>query len=483
MTMRRAAAAALLVLSAAYATLILRNVSYAAGGPDESGYMNEAKLLAHGRASVFLEPLQTLHLDRSFADVFTPLGFEPGPGKTMLPFYPAGYPMHLLVAAKLGGWSHAPFFITPLLAFASIVLTYAIARELGLASSWAIASAAILALYPTFVLHSLVVMSDVPAMFWALLAMWVSLRSMQRPRFALLAGAALGVAVWIRPATLLLALPLAIAMRFRFRSLLLTALGGLPFALLLMLFNTKVYGHPFSTGYGSLGGYLVFGDCFRQQSMSLLRLLTPIVLPGGLFVIFDRRVDKWHRVLIPTWFAVFLIFYGFWPSCDQWWYTRFLFAATPPLIYGAMFLIRDLCALIPRARIGAAISVVVIAAILIHLGRQWEQLHLLRIDEDQQVYPGSVRTAESVLPRNALVVAGVLSGAFYNYSGRFTARWDRIEPDRFQLLRAYAGDANLKWYAVLSDVEITGPEFARRFPGTWTKIAKYRDVTVFRFDS
>jgi hypothetical protein len=69
-----------------------------------------------------------------------------------------------------------------------------------------------------------------------------------------------------------------------------------------------------------------------------------------------------------------------------------------------------------------------------------------------------------------------------NYSGRFTARWDRLDADRFQLLRAYAGDANLRWYAVLSEVEVSMDEFHRRLPGKWTPVARYRNVIVYRLD-
>ena len=170
----------LAIVATIYIAIIVRNISFVAGGPDESGYMNEARMLASGHTHIAIAPLRTLHLDNSFGEVFTPLGFSPRPDGTMVPVYPPGYPIHLLVAAAIGGWSHAPFFIVPLAAFASIVLMYAVAREFGLSPPYAIASAAILAAYPTFVVHSIVVMSDVLAMFWALLAMWLAARMVAR---------------------------------------------------------------------------------------------------------------------------------------------------------------------------------------------------------------------------------------------------------------------------------------------------------------
>jgi 4-amino-4-deoxy-L-arabinose transferase-like glycosyltransferase len=476
--MRAAAWIAIALIAAVYATLIARNISFAAGGPDESGYMNEAKLLRSGRLHLPIEPLRTLHIDKSYSDLFNPLGFVPRPSGSITPSYPAGYPIHLLIAATIGGWSRAPFFVSPLMAFVSIVLMYAVARRLGLAPGYAVGAAAILALVPTFALQSLQIMSDVPATFWVLLAMWLALWRTgahacpdSRGRLSsILAGVAFGIAVWVRPANILLVIPLAVAMKFRMRFL----FGALPLGVLLMIFNAAMYGSPFTTGYGSISENLsLHAPCFHDQTLWLVKLLTPLILPGGLLVIFDRRADPWlHRALLPVWFGVYLIFYSLWPICDAWWYSRFLLPAIPALILGMLIVLRGW----PKL---ATVAVLVVVAMCVH---DWEKFHILRIDDDQVIYPRSIAVAEKVLPRNALVVSGLLSGAFMNYSGRFTARWDRIDADRFQLLRAYAGDANLRWYAVLSEVEVSRDEFQRRLPGKWTPIARYRNVIVYRLE-
>jgi len=461
MTKRAAAWIAIALIAAGYATLILRNVSFAAGGPDESGYMNEARLLGSGRVRIPIAPLRTMRLDRSFADVFNPLGFVPGPRGTIVPAYPAGYPIHMTIAAAIGGWDRAPFFVAPLAAFGSIVLMFFVARRLGLSEWYAVGAAMILAAFPTFALQSLQVMSDVPATFWALLTIWLALR-----RNPIAAGVAFGVAVWVRPTNILLAIPLAIALRFDWRAL----LGALPLGALLLIFNAAMYGSPFTTGYGSVSLSLL-APCLGEHTIWLAKLLTPLIFPGGLLVMFDRRAE--NRALLPVWFAVFLIFYSLWTVCDAWWYTRFLLPAIPALILGTLMLTRGR----PKIAFAVVLIVVVVCA------RQWETFHILRIDDDQVIYPRSIAAAEKVLPRNALVVSGLLSGAFMNYSGRFTARWDRLDADRFQLLRAYAGGANLKWYAVLSEVEVSQEEFRRRLPGKWTEVARYRNVVVYRLDS
>src|ERR1051326_233360 len=159
------------IVAAIYVAIIVSHISYVAGGPDESGYMNEARMLASGRTHIDITPLRTLHLDDSWAIVFTPLGFSPR-GHEMVPVYPAGYPI-LFIFGR--------FFVVALAAFAAIALTYFIACELGLSFWYAVSAAAILAADATFVLHSIVVMSDVVATFWALLAILLALRAAPPP--------------------------------------------------------------------------------------------------------------------------------------------------------------------------------------------------------------------------------------------------------------------------------------------------------------
>jgi len=442
------------IVAAIYVAIIVSHISYVAGGPDESGYMNEARMLASGRAHIDVTPLRTLGLDDSWAIVFTPLGFSPR-GHEMVPVYPAGYPLHLL----LGG-----FFVVPLAAFGAIALTYFIARELGLSFWYAVSAAAILAVDATFVLHSIVVMSDVVATFWALLAIWLALRN--KPTWA---GIAFAIGVWVRPTNILIAIPLLIALRFR---VLKTILGAIPFAVALMLFNAKVYGSPFATGYGSAAVF-TWGDCFWEQLRYLIHIVSPAVVIGGAIIVFDKRVTAWTRALLIAWFGAFIIFYGCWQVCDNWTLTRFLLPATPALIIGAVFLVRD----IPWPR---AVAAIVILAILGYSVDKWHKRHILGVTNDQLIYKGSVRAAQQLVPRDAMLVTGLLSGTFFNYDNeRFTVRWDTLEADRFATLRART---NAKWYAALSEVEVPMSEFRRRLPGRWTPIGSYRNVVIYRLE-
>src|SRR5205814_8950768 len=133
---------------------------------------------------------------------------------------------------------------------------YVLGRQLGLSHLASAAGSVILAACPVFLMYSAQPMSDVVATFWTLAALSAAVASDRRPLFASLAGAAFAVSVCVRPSNLLLAIPLAFALRGLSspRKLILAAAAALPFGIALMLWNNALYGSPFTTGYGGLGG-------------------------------------------------------------------------------------------------------------------------------------------------------------------------------------------------------------------------------------
>jgi 4-amino-4-deoxy-L-arabinose transferase-like glycosyltransferase len=451
--------------------------------------MNEARMFAAGRLRIPIEPMRTLKLDDSFVTVFIPLGFAPGPSRTLIPTYPPGLPVHFLLAAMIGGWTSAPVYVVPLAALGCLLLMFAVGRELDLPPLLALAAAAILAAVPQFLMHAVQPMSDVMATFWALMAIWCALRSRRQPWFAVAAGMAFAVGVWVRPTSALMALPMALALRSHLRPLLRAAAGALPLIIVLIVYQKAMYGSPLKTGYGSLGDVVSlahFGDAFRHYSVWMARTLTPLVFPGGLLIVFDRRRSVRHRALLAVWFGAFFLFYCCWSVFDAWWYTRFLLPGTPALIFASLLLLQDGMKTAPAVRWPAvtraiaALLVVILIAVPARFARRY---HVLNIARDQSIYPGSMLWAAPLLPGNALVVSGLLSGCFFHYTGRFTVRWDQLDNDRFQLLRAYAGNAGLQWYAVLSAVEVDMDEFRHRLHGRWTPVATYRNITLYRLDS
>ena len=448
----------------AYAILLFRNTSLAAGGPDESGYMNAARMFAAGELRREVEPLRRLSLDGTWLRAFTPLGFKSVGDRWIVPAYPPGLPLHLIAAG---------FYVSPLLALGSVVLTFALGRQLDLSVGYSLAAAAILALTPQFIMFALQVMSDVPATFWALLAVWLALRSESGVGTAILAGTAFAIGVSVRPTNVLVGVPLLIAVRMRPKPLAGMAVGALPVMLGLLWFQREAYGGALTTGYGSVTDVITFerfGEKLFFYSFWMGATLSPIIAPAGLLVVFNRRVSGWKRALLPAWYLVFIGFYCLWALFDEWWYTRFLLPATPAIIIAALIVIRDM---VPTRTFRVVLMVIAIAVPWM----QASERRVLRIDDDQRVYTGAMEWSAALIPRDAMVVSGVLSGAFLLYQERFTARWDELDRDRFEMIRNRA-----RWYAVLSDVEVDIAEFQRRLPGRWTPISRFRNVTLYRLD-
>jgi hypothetical protein len=461
-----------------YAAFVVRYTCFVAGGSDSSGYLNAARGIAAGRLAVRVAPLDTLHVDASWRDTFTPLGFSASPEPRMIaPTYPLGYPMHLVPFGAIGGWRHAPFYVTPLMALLCLWVTYAVARELGVPDGYALAAAALLAVAPSFLVQALQPMSDVTAAFWCTFAILCALRAERDARWAAACGVAFGVAVWVRPSNLLLALAIGVAMRWRVRVLAIAVAASLPLAIALMIVNNSLYGSPLLTGYGGVGGLVgwLFPLARAPHYAKWLAITeTPLVFPAALLVTFDRRVSGWQRTLLLIWFGSFFVFYCFYGAYDAWWYLRFLLPALPALLVATMLLIRDF---VPRRAV-AWVLIAVIGVTGLALDRYFD---LRGMRGGENTYSNAVHWSEKLLPPDALVVSMQLSGAFYFYSGRFTARYDNCDPARFERLRAYAGVAGLKWYAVVFDWE--EKELNARMPGRWTKLQTMRNVGLLRLDS
>jgi hypothetical protein len=124
------------------------------------------------------------------------------------------------------------------------------------------------------------------------------------------------MAVLVRPADLLLLVPLLLALRWRARTLGWFLLCGLPFAILYFAWNRIAFGGFLRTGYSSLlGGGLAAGnfpDRIRHYGYWLARMLSPLLPLSWLAIALDRRVERAHRWLLVAWFGLFLLFYCFW---------------------------------------------------------------------------------------------------------------------------------------------------------------------------
>ena len=465
--MKRLAVAAALVAFGTYAAFLVRNISDAAGGADSSGYLNEARLLARGTPRVRVGLVDQLHVDPALTVVFTPLGFNASPNGTMTPVYPPGLPLMQAMGF--------PFFVAPVTALLCLCLTYAVARELTVPPLLAIGGVAMLAAFPPFILHAIQPVSDVPATFWCLLAMWCALRSRRTSWLAVASGFAFAASVAVRPMDAMLIVAIVLALRGSRPLLVRFAIGAAPIAVAMAIFNAVLYGNPFLTGYGiyTMVGPVEAAKIWWQFAWWTAVMITPVIFPIGLGVVFDRRVEWVDRAMLIAWFAPFMLFYSLF-FFDGWWCVRYMLPGIPAAIIGAMLLIRSF-----RAAIAVPLLLVMLAVPV----KMTRRLHVTDVGEGQSVFPQSVRWAEQQMGRNAIVIAGEMSGAFYFYSDRFTVRWEWLDADRFQLLRAYAGNAGLKWYAMaLDDNEVRRMDFEQRLAGRWTRIGKYRDVSLWRLE-
>lgn len=473
---KRVVAAVVAIAATLYGLTLFLHRSTGAGGADSSGYLNEARMMAAGKTAIPIRLLRTLHLPSEYSYIFTPLGFAPSrrqPGN-MVPIYPPGLPAHFAIAGTIGGWSQAPFLLPLIAGLASIALLYVLSRQLGLNAWQSAAGAAILAVCPVFLFMTAQPMSDVFATMWTLAAIVSALAAERRPAFALLAGAAFGISVCVRPSNLLAALAVAFALRWRPSRLAIAVAGSIPFGIAVMLWNYTLYGNPIITGYGEFGGLLSLDNArirIPHYAYWLARQLTPLVFPGGLLVGFDRRTDRFHRALLVFWFVPFFVFYIFYGPYETWWYTRFLLPAIPPLIIGFFLLIRNV-----RVNI-AAFLVVVILFFAVKQDRK--PLKPLEVGEQESIYPEIAARFGPKLPRDAIIMSGLFSGSLLYYLDRDTVRYDQLDNDQFQWLRAYAANANLHWYAVLPPHEFVE---AQRFDVRWTKIDEYRGVLLLRLD-
>ena len=337
---------AVLVLGvAAYALLLWWHVGAYAGGADQSGYLNSARLLAGGRFTTSMRPLPGFPPDTLPPNVYVPLGFRSAGADSLVPIYPLGLPLMIVAISQAVGWEPAADGTMVLHALLGVALVFWLGRACGLPWSVSALGALLLATSPLYLFISLNLMSDTPALVWTTAAVLLAWRSRRQPWWALLAGAALALAVLTRPTNILALAPVAVCLGASTRRWLWLSAGGAPGAALLVLFNLAAYGNAITTGYGDTRS--LFGLSNLQSSLWnyagwLPVLLTPLgLLALGLPGIW-RRAPRLVAVLL-VWIAVFVCFYAFYfHTHETWWYLRFLLPAFPPLIVGSLWVGRVL---------------------------------------------------------------------------------------------------------------------------------------------
>lgn len=452
------------------------------GGADSSGYFNAAHTLLAGATQQPAREISGLRMAEMPHFTYVPLGFIPSPEKSaLIPTYPIGLPLLFAGSATLLGWETGPKVMMVLHALAGLLLCYLLARQASLSPAVSALPALALAVSPLQVMFSFQAMSDVPALAWCALALFMALRRGVGP--ALACGLAIGVAVLIRPTNVLLFIPMAIALGGEWRRWLLVGLGGLPAAGVLAGYNWLAYGSPLSTGYGNALSTLVSLEWVPRTLLHYLQWIPVTASPLVLALLAAPKAGALDRRTLWThaaWLALVASFYAaYYHTHETWWYLRFLLPAYPSLLVlsaaGGVTLASRLRPAWHPAAWGVAALVIAVNGVLWnrHFASHHAGFH-------EQLYPRAVRLISDKVPAEAVIMTMQLSGVLYNQTAHTLVRWDMLDGEWPRVRDALAAQGR-PVYAVLFAFELDYG-FHERVPGNWVKIAEFDVVSLWKLE-
>ena len=470
-----------------------------AGGSDSSGYLNSSRLLLGGKLSTparVPDGLTAEVLPRSY---FTPLGFRlDATQQNLLPTYPIGLPLHFAAAGLVFGLEPATMLVGLASALAFVLLLYLTGREFGVSPGWSLSVALLAAISPLVLQYALQPMSDLVATVWTLAIILCALRSSRHAGWAAGAGAALAMAVLVRPTNLLLVLPAVVALQPRVRTWLAFGLGGLPGALFLAGYNHALYGAALTSGYGDVSSLFalrhVLPSLHNYATWGLV-VATPLVVAAAALP--WLRIDRRKKFTLLAWAGIILLFYAAYePTQETWWYLRFILPALPALAiaaalglqqinYPAWFLVsRVLPADASPAQVAGGPIVRLPVVVLLFLAAAgwllaWDRsLRVSQIELDDRTYPEVGRWVAGEMPARAIVAAYQVSGAVLYYSDRPFINPVNLTPEDHARFSAWLDREHRPFYAVLFPFEEAN--LLQRMPGRWEVVTHIRQATVWR---
>jgi hypothetical protein len=460
----------------AYAVYLFIHIGAVAGGSDNSGYFNEARLMAHGSLHAPVRSLPGLGRPDS-PYLYSPLGFRPSPDGTaaIVPTYPPGLSLMIVAASWVAGWAHAGDLVLLLHSLAGLALVFSLGRACGLSPQWSLAAVAVVAVSPLYLYLSLQALSDVPAMVWATAAVVAALRSRDRPAFGLWSGLCISVAFLVRPNNALVFVPVAIAAWGSPRALVLACAGALPGVAAWLAINNAAYGNPLESGYGAIGAEfhrsLVVGT-LGYYGRWLPFLLSPVVILAPLVLAQVRRVPR-VALTLAAWAAAYLAFFvAYRWTAEQWWFLRFLLPAAPALVIAGFLVVQGWRSSWPRW------APVAVAACLVCVEATQARLYA----EARQIGHGELKYARigswlrSHAPQGSVVLASQTSGALFYYTDFVLLRFDELTPPALEKASAAADAAHRPFYAVLFPFE---DHFLNSAPSRWKRVVSVDDVGIW----
>jgi hypothetical protein len=442
---------------------------FAAGGADAYGYVSQAAIWAEGHLSA-RDPLATVA--PIVGPAAAPLGYQMGRvAGSIVPTYPAGLPMLMAIAIRIGGAS-AAYVVVPLAGALAVWLTYLLGVRIADARAGVVA-AILVAFTPIFLFQSLEPMSDVPATAWWLLA-WVLVLS-PGDAAAFGAGLAISAALLTRPNLVPLAallFPVAAATAPRWRRAILLVGGLIPGCVALAALNAYWYGAPLRFGYGPLDAFYAWNHFLpnlRRHWTWMIELDASVILLAAAapWVVRDKKI----AAAILAFFIALIGCYAFYLVYDDWPFFRFLLPGLPVMIALAAAVIVRMVSRLPLSWRGAAVFLLcTLAPIEGVVTADRHKVFDIQRAERRYVVVGTAVGA--TLPANAVVLSLIQSGSVRMYAQRPTVRWDMLEPERLDATVDRLRVAGYAPYLLLESWE--DPLFRARFAGTrtWSTLSR-----------
>jgi hypothetical protein len=494
------------VLAACCAGAGVRFGIFAANATDSSAYISHSHLLVSGPL-IRTEPLVRAFDWYNGAWNFSPLGYRPGVGADeIVPLYPLGLPA-VMALLRLPFGELGAYLAVPLLAALLVLGTYWLTARVHSRVAGLVA-AALTATSPIVLFHSVHVMSDVPSAAWLVLAI-LAARGERWPS-AVAAGGCLGMLGATRPNLAPLALVVVACAvwpvgggRWRWSRIGPGAIGLTPVVGTVMWGHLRMYGSPFSTGYGGVDQYFtranivqnVF-DYSRRIAVGETAML--VLVLGAAVLWFARRGAAaaaesdgaaWSHIRgggVPELAAIaagamgvllaLYLPYGIFPD---WAYLRFLLPGLATMFVLAGALAASSASRLPPWIAGPllVVAVAVTCAANVRIATREQAFNLYR-------YESRYRTVglylKETLPPNAVVVTFQESGAIHYYTGVSIVRWDYLPNELDDAVNGLRSKG-LHPLLVVEDWEL--PMLRERFPRSrlaaldWTKRADIGETT------
>jgi dolichyl-phosphate-mannose-protein mannosyltransferase len=424
---RYASRAAALAAAALFAVGVWAG-TYCACGSDAYGYVSEARLWLDGSLHV-PEPLAAAAPWPNALSTFAPLGYTPArAGAAIVPTYPPGYPLLMAAALAVGRAPAVVFLVVPIAGALTVWLTFLIGLRLH-STTVGLFGALLVASSPTFLQHLVQPMSDVPATAaWLLVAVLVFDGT---PPASFASGLAASLAILIRPNLApLAALPALYALASRgWKSAAAFAAGALPGPIGIALLQQRLYGSPFTSGYGDVPHLFHASNVLPNLTRYprwLFESHGPAIAVGLVGPLLVRKRVAIYALAFSA--ALLLVYLGYRPF-ENWTYSRFLLPAIPFLLLLSVwtgFVVVERWT--PSDRRGAA-------AVALLLATGFAIDGLLRSADDHRVlltrvverrYKEIAREVQA--SGDVLALAMQHSGSLRYHVGVTTVRYDNLDP-------------------------------------------------------